>query len=96
MIPPIFASSIILFPRRWGNGSVRHGHGVVKDIASTLSPGQPIYVSGLCRGDRVLLLFYTALVFSFRETADNLKEEPGALCRASDRVTRLRATLIGS
>lgn len=74
VIPPIFASSIILFPATLGQwaGSAE-GFGWLKDISSTLSPGQPLYV--LCYALAIIFFcfFYTAIVFDSRETADNLK-----------------------
>ncbi len=75
VIPPIFASSIILFPATLGSwfGSAE-GMGWLKDISTTLSPGQPLYV--LCYAMAIIFFcfFYTALVFNARETADNLKK----------------------
>ncbi len=75
VIPPIFASSIILFPATLGQwfGS-SDGMTWLKDIASTLSPGQPIYVMLYAAAIVFFCFFYTALVFNARETADNLKK----------------------
>jgi preprotein translocase subunit SecY len=75
VIPPIFASSIILFPATIGNwfGS-SEGMGWLKDISQTLSPGQPIYVMFYAMAIIFFCFFYTALVFNPRETADNLKK----------------------
>jgi preprotein translocase subunit SecY len=79
VIPPIFASSIILFPAtiaQWftsgdsENPVVR----VVKDLAATLSPGQPVYILLYALAIIFFCFFYTALVFNSRETADNLKK----------------------
>lgn len=75
VIPPIFASSIILFPATltsWFSSgeSMRW----LKDIASTLSPGQPVYVILYAGAIIFFCFFYTALVFNSRETADNLKK----------------------
>jgi len=76
VIPPIFASSIILFPATLGGwvGSAGEGLEWVKDIASTLAPGQPLYV--LCYAIAIIFFcfFYTALVFNPKDTADNLKK----------------------
>jgi len=75
VIPPIFASSIILLPATVV-GWFATGEGLrwLKDIAGMLSPGQPIYVM-LYSGAIVFFCFvYTALVFNSRETADNLKK----------------------
>jgi preprotein translocase subunit SecY len=79
VIPPIFASSIILFPGTiagWFGNS--EGMGWLRDIAGTLSPGQPIYVMLYAAAIIFFAFFYTAIVFNPRETADNLKKQ-GAL-----------------
>ena len=75
VIPPIFASSIILFPSTLGSwvGS-GEGMGWLKDIATTLSPGQPLYVMFYALAIVFFCFFYTALVFNARETAENLKK----------------------
>ena len=75
VIPPIFASSIILLPATlvsWTatGDSMRW----LKDIAGLLSPGQPIYVMLYAAAIVFFCFFYTALVFNSRETADNLKK----------------------
>ena len=75
VIPPIFASSIILFPATltsWFSSgeSMRW----LKDIAGTLTPGQPIYVMLYATAIIFFCFFYTALVFNSKETADNLKK----------------------
>ena len=74
VIPPIFASSIILFPATLGSwfGSTE-GMEWLKNISSTLSPGQPVYV--LCYAVAIMFFcfFYTALMFNPKDTADNLK-----------------------
>lgn len=105
VIPPIFASSIILFPATlagWfaGNESLIW----LKDISSALSPGQPIYVILYALMIIFFCFFYTALVFNPKETADNLKKSgafvPGI--RPGEQTTRyiekimLRLTLAGS
>ncbi len=105
VIPPIFASSIILLPTTivsW----VSTGDSTrwLRDIASALSPGQPIYVALYAAAIVFFCFFYTALVFNSRETADNLKKSgafiPGI--RPGDQTARyidkilLRLTLIGA
>ena len=74
VIPPIFASSIILFPATLGGwfGSAQ-GMGWLKDLSSTLSPGQPLYVALYALAIVFFCFFYTALVFNPKDTADNLK-----------------------
>ncbi|MEM7279877.1 MAG: preprotein translocase subunit SecY, partial [Pseudomonadota bacterium] len=74
VIPPIFASSIILFPSTIAGwvGNVE-GWDWLQDVSAKLSPGQPLYV--LLYGAMIVFFcfFYTALVFNSRETADSLK-----------------------
>ena len=75
VIPPIFASSIILFPATMGSWvGENEGMGWLKDIAATLSPGQPLYVILYALAIVFFCFFYTALVFNAKETADNLKK----------------------
>ena len=73
VIPPIFASSIILFPATLGSwvGNA-DGLGWMQDIAATLSPGQPLYVLFYALAIIFFCFFYTALMFNPKETADNL------------------------
>jgi preprotein translocase subunit SecY len=75
VIPPIFASSIILFPATLG-GWFGQSQGMewLQDISTTLSPGQPVYVILYAAAIIFFCFFYTALVFNSRETADNLKK----------------------
>jgi preprotein translocase subunit SecY len=75
VIPPIFASSIILLPAT-AVGWFATGDSLrwLKDIAGALSPGQPIYVMLYAAAIVFFCFFYTALVFNSRETADNLKK----------------------
>jgi len=75
VIPPIFASSLILFPATllgWFGSA--EGFNWLRDIAGTLSPGQPIYVLLYAGLIVFFCFFYTALQYSPRETADNLKK----------------------
>jgi preprotein translocase subunit SecY len=74
VIPPIFASSIILFPATLGqmfgsNENMRW----LQDISSTFSRGEPIYTISFAAAIIFFCFFYTAIVFNSRETADNLK-----------------------
>jgi preprotein translocase subunit SecY len=105
VIPPIFASSIILFPATLvGWFGQNEGVTWLKDIASTLVPGQPIYVMLYASAIIFFCFFYTALVFNPKETADNLKKSgafvPGI--RPGDQTSRyierimMRLTLTGS
>ncbi|MBI3575262.1 MAG: preprotein translocase subunit SecY [Gammaproteobacteria bacterium] len=75
VIPPIFASSIILLPATvvsWFGES--EGMGWLRDISTTLSPGQPVYVGLYATAIVFFCFFYTALVFNPKETAENLKK----------------------
>ncbi len=75
VIPPIFASSIILFPATlagwFGSNEKMYW---LKDISSKLAPGQPIYILFFAAAIIFFCFFYTALVFNPKETADNLKK----------------------
>ena len=79
VIPPIFASSIILLPAT-AVGWIATGSGegwftrFLKDASALLQPGQPIYVMLYAAMIVFFCFFYTALVFNSRETADNLKK----------------------
>ena len=75
VIPPIFASSIILFPATLGGwfGSAEN-MGWLKDIATTMSPGQPLYITFYAMAIIFFCFFYTAIVFNPNETADNLRK----------------------
>ena len=105
VIPPIFASSIILLPATVANWfSTGSSMTWLKDISATLSPGQPIYVLIYASAIVFFCFFYTALVFNSKETAENLKKSgafiPGY--RPGDQTARyidkilLRLTLAGA
>jgi preprotein translocase subunit SecY len=80
VIPPIFASSIILFPATivdWftrGKDSNSPFIGFLKDLAASLGSGQPIHALLYAVAIVFFCFFYTALVFNSKETADNLKK----------------------
>ena len=105
VIPPIFASSIILFPATlagWFGSSERFYW--LKDVSNVLSPGQPIYILFFAAAIVFFCFFYTALVFNPKETADNLKKSgafvPGI--RPGDQTAKYidkimgRLTLVGA
>ena len=105
VIPPIFASSIILFPATLvGWFGTAEGLSWLRNIAGTLSPGQPVYVLLYASAIIFFCFFYTALVFNPKETADNLKKSgafvPGI--RPGEQTARyiekimMRLTLTGS
>jgi preprotein translocase subunit SecY len=75
VIPPIFASSIILFPATVAGWFANtDGFAWLQDIATMLSPGQPVYVMLYASAIVFFCFFYTALVFNSKETAENLKK----------------------
>ena len=105
VIPPIFASSIILFPATlvgwFGSGE---GMSWLSRIAATLHPGQPIYTLLYASAIVFFCYFYTALVFNPKETAENLKKSgafvpgirPGEqTARYIEKIT-MRLTFTGS
>jgi preprotein translocase subunit SecY len=105
VIPPIFASSIILFPGTLGTWfSQTEGMGWLRDLSTTLSPGQPVYVVLYATAIVFFCFFYTALVFNPKDMADNLKRSgafiPGI--RPGEQTTRYidgvmsRLTLVGA
>ena len=105
VIPPIFASSIILFPATiagwFGN---TEGFTWLQDIATMLSPGQPVYVLFYATAIIFFCFFYTALVFNSKETAENLKKSgaflpgirPGIQTTTYIDKVMTRLTLIGA
>ena len=109
VIPPIFASSIILFPATiagwFTSGDPTNVFSrFIKDLAATLAPGQPVYTILYAAAIIFFCFFYTALVFNSRETAENLKKSgafiPGI--RPGDQTARyidkilVRLTLAGA
>jgi preprotein translocase subunit SecY len=75
VIPPIFASSLILFPATIASWfGTQEGLGWLQNLAASLSPGQPIYTLLYVFLIVFFCFFYTALVFNSRETAENLKK----------------------
>lgn len=105
VIPPIFASSIILFPATMaGWFGTSESMTWLRDIGSTISPGQPLYILLFATAIIFFCFFYTALVFNPKETADNLKKSgafvPGI--RPGDQTAKYidrimgRLTLVGA
>ena len=109
VIPPIFASSIILFPATiagwFTSGEPTNVFSrIIKDLAATLAPGQPVYTILYAAAIIFFCFFYTALVFNSRDTAENLKKSgafvPGI--RPGDQTARyidkilVRLTLAGA
>ncbi|MBI3714996.1 MAG: preprotein translocase subunit SecY [Betaproteobacteria bacterium] len=105
VIPPIFASSIILFPATAANWFGQSDNMIwLKDIGNALSPGQPLYTLAYAGAIIFFCFFYTALVFNSKETAENLKKSgafvpgirPGEqTARYIDKIL-MRLTLVGA
>jgi len=111
VIPPIFASSIIMLPATitgmFAKGAADQDSGFVRfmqDLASSLSPGEPVHALLYAVTIIFFCFFYTALVFNSKETADNLKKSgafvpgirPGEqTARYIDKIL-MRLTLIGA
>ncbi len=105
VIPPIFASSLILFPAtvsQWFGQTP--GMEWLSSIGLALSPGQPAYIALFAAGIIFFCFFYTALVFNPKETAENLKKSGGYIpgIRPGDQTAHYidkvmtRLTIIGS
>lgn len=105
VIPPIFASSIILFPATIA-GWFANSEGLfwLQDLATLLSPGQPVYVLFYALAIVFFCFFYTALVFNSKETAENLKKSgaflagirPGVQTSVYIDKVLTRLTLVGA
>ena len=110
VIPPIFASSIILFPvsiANWfSSNNENNGYFIqlIKNFASTFAHGQPLYMLLYASAIIFFCFFYTALVFNSKETADNLKKSgayvpgirPGEQTSSYIDTILLRLTLVGA
>ncbi|GAB4120800.1 MAG: preprotein translocase subunit SecY [Sideroxydans sp.] len=105
VIPPIFASSIILFPATLAGWFGSGGSMLwLRDVSDKLAPGQPIYVMFYAAAIIFFCFFYTALVFSPKDTADNLKKSGAFLpgIRPGEQTARyiekimLRLTMVGA
>lgn len=105
VIPPIFASSIILFPATLGQWlGTSEDMRWMQDVVAKLSPGEPIYVISYAVAIIFFCFFYTALTFNSKETADNLKKSgafvpgirPGAQTAKYIDGVMSRLTLVGA
>ena len=105
VIPPIFASSLILFPAsisQWFSGQSQATW--LTEIGMALQPGQPLYILLFASGIIFFCFFYTALVFNPKETADNLKRSgafvpgirPGDQTASYIDTVMTRLTLVGA
>ena len=106
VIPPIFASSIILFPATLAGWFANNGGGVswLQSLTAALSPGQPVYVLIYATAIVFFCFFYTALVFNPKDTAENLKKSgafvpgirPGEQTAKYVDAVMTRLTLVGA
>lgn len=79
VIPPIFASSILLFPATISQFFAGGQSGILSTISLALSPGQPLYLFLMALAIIFFCFYYTALVFNPTETAENLKKSGAML-----------------
>ncbi|MFQ5535352.1 MAG: preprotein translocase subunit SecY [Sphingomonadales bacterium] len=78
VIPPIFASSLLLLPMTLAGFSAQSGAtGWITTLTAYLGPGQPLYMALYGAGIIFFCFFYTAIVFNPADTADNLKKYGG-------------------
>ncbi len=77
VIPPIFASSILLLPVTALSLNAGSGPSWVMDIAALLGRGQPVYMLLYVSAIVFFAFFYTSIVFNPKDTADNLKQNGG-------------------
>lgn len=77
VIPPIFASSLLLLPITIANLSAENGPQWVQDLSQMLGHGQPLYLALYAFLIAFFAFFYTAIVFNPEETAENLKKHGG-------------------
>jgi len=105
VIPPIFASSLILFPATISQWFAKSpGMEWLSRVSMALSPGQPFYIVLFASAIVFFCFFYTALVFNPRETAENLKKSGGYIpgMRPGDQTAQYidkvmtRLTVVGS
>jgi preprotein translocase subunit SecY len=105
VIPPIFASSLLLLPTTIANFSARQGGtGILATISTYLGHGRPLYMVAYVALIVFFTFFYTAMVFNPTETADNLKKHGGFIpgIRPGERTAQyidkilMRITVVGA
>jgi len=104
VIPPIFASSLLLLPTTIASFSTDQGTGILSTIATYLAHGRPAYMALYAALIIFFAFFYTAIVFNPQETADNLKKHGGFIpgIRPGERTAEFidqvltRITVIGA
>ena len=77
VIPPIFASSLLLLPITVANFSAGKGPAWLTTVTALLGHGQPLYLAFYAAMIVFFAFFYTAIVFNPKDTADNLKKHGG-------------------
>src|SRR5579875_2490113 len=105
VIPPIFASSLLLLPTTVANfTALNSGGGILSTITGLLGHGRPLYMILYVAMIVFFTFFYTAVVFNPQETADNLKKHSGFIpgIRPGERTAQLidyvltRITVLGA
>jgi preprotein translocase subunit SecY len=104
VIPPIFASSLLLLPTTIANFSAHNGNGILATISLYLGHGRPLYMILYVVLIVFFTFFYTAIVFNPTETADNLKKHSGFIpgIRPGERTAQyidkvlMRITVLGA
>ena len=104
VIPPIFASSLLLLPITVANFSGTDGTGSLGTVTAMLGRGQPLYMAMYAAGIIFFCFFYTSIVFNPKETAENLRKYGGYIpgIRPGERTAEyintilIRLTTVGS
>jgi preprotein translocase subunit SecY len=104
VIPPIFASSLLLLPITVANFSGTDGTGSLGTVTAMLGRGQPLYMAMYAAGIIFFCFFYTSIVFNPQDTADNLKRYGGFIPgirpgpRTAEYIDRVltRLTVVGA
>ncbi|MFI4995920.1 MAG: preprotein translocase subunit SecY [Hyphomicrobiales bacterium] len=96
VIPPIFASSLLLLPTTIASFSQNDGTGVIGLMSTFLGHGRPLYIVLYVAMIVFFAFFYTAIVFNPQETADNLKKHGGIILgiRPGDRTAAYIDTIL--
>ena len=87
VIPPIFASSLLLLPITAAQFTAGQGPEWLNTVVASLGRGQPLHIVAYVALIMFFAFFYTAVVFNPKETADNLRKYAGS-CLASARARR--------
>tara|TARA_B100000674_G_scaffold483959_1_gene488732 strand:+ start:331 stop:1671 length:1341 start_codon:yes stop_codon:yes gene_type:complete len=104
VIPPIFASSILLLPVTAMSFNAGSGPSWLLDITALMGRGQPLYMALYVAAIMFFAFFYTSIVFNPEDTADNLKKNGGFIpgIRPGENTTKYidyvltRLTVVGA